>query len=147
MAILSFFHNAFVFIFVITMATKQRLVNVELRFVEILMLNCDFVNRPRMSVKKKSLAGNLTSWQSTGGVNSTPTALTFFSNAHVVSVLVPRLLSQLSRLQPHCHALTPRIRVAQGAHLFVSCPKTVALHRAVSYVTALLTTPSMCTLS
>ena len=37
MAILSFFHNAF--IFVITMATKQRLmVNLELGFVEIFIL-------------------------------------------------------------------------------------------------------------
>ena len=39
MTILSFFHNAFVFIFVITMATKQRLVvNVELGYVEIFIL-------------------------------------------------------------------------------------------------------------
>ena len=39
MAILSFFHNAFVFIFVITMATKQQLVvNVELGLMGIFIL-------------------------------------------------------------------------------------------------------------
>ena len=48
--ILSFFHNAFVFIFVITMATKQRhVVNVELRLVGILILEWTvfFPNRSR----------------------------------------------------------------------------------------------------
>ena len=61
------FHNAFVFIFVFTMATKQRLVvNVELGFVQIFILEWTviFLNRPRVS-DFISLAGNLTSWQST----------------------------------------------------------------------------------
>ena len=38
-----------------------------------------FFNRPRMSVFFNSLAGNLISWQATGGVNSTLSADTFFS--------------------------------------------------------------------
>ena len=103
MAILSFCHHTFVFIFVITMATKQRLaVNVELGLVGI--------------------------WQSTGGnegVNSTPSAHTFFSCA-CWQRACPSLLSQLSRyVQPHSHALTPRTRVAQDSRwtLSVSCTK------------------------
>ena len=101
MAILSFFHNTFVFIFVITMATKQR-----------------------HAVKRGTgTRGNLAI---DGGCKQYTVPRTRFSHAHVGSVLVPSLLSQLSRyVQPHSHALTPRTRVAQDSRrtLSVSCTK------------------------
>ena len=55
----------------------------------------------------------------------------------------PSLLSQLFRLQSHCH------RVSRST-LFVSCLKIVTLHRATSYVAPRLRitrTPGKCTLS
>ena len=52
---------------------------------------------------------------STAFVNNTPSAYTFFSRSFCQRAC-PSLLSQLFRLQPHSHALTPRTRVAQGAH-------------------------------
>ena len=65
MAILSFFHNAF--IFVITMATKQRLVvNVDLGLVEIFILDWTVYFFKNCSSDVISLARNLISWQSTG---------------------------------------------------------------------------------
>ena len=66
------------------------------------------------------------------------------SRAHFGSAC-PSLLSQLSGyIQPHSHALTPRTCVAQELQrtLFVSCPKTITPHRAMSYITPHLMTPS-----
>ena len=63
-------------------------------------------------------------------------------------MLVPACCPQLSRYtQPHCHALTPRAARLKESRstMFVSCPKTFTLHRAMSYVTPHLTTPSTCT--
>ena len=94
-----------------------------------------------------SLAGNLISWQSTEGAMRTPTAHTFFS-CTFCELACPSLLSQLFRwLQPHCHALTPRTRVAQAqheAHLCVSSKKVSSSLLAMSY-TAPLITPGTCT--
>ena len=70
-----------------------------------------------------SLAGNFISWQSTGSVNSTLTAhhlVTDFTHS-------PR---------------ASRVAHESRSTLLVSCPKTVTLHRAVSYVTPHLMTPS-----
>ena len=88
-------------------------------------------------MKDISLAGNLTSWQSTGErrrcATSTPTAHTFFSCAFCQRAC-PSLLSQLSfRLQSSRHALTSRTCAAQAQHealRTVSCPKIVTSHRA-----------------
>ena len=59
----------------------------------------------------------------------------------------PSLLSQLSRYtQPHSHALTPTHPAwfnESRSTLFVSCPKTVTLHRALSYtLLSLSSTPT-----
>ena len=63
--------------------------------------------------------------KSTEGVNGTPSAHTFFSHAHFVSVLVPAC----------CHSC------AGGySHIVGHWPHT--LHRAMSHVTPYLTTPS-----
>ena len=92
-----------------------------------------------------SLAGNLISWQSTAGANSTPSAHTFFS-CTVCQRACPSLLSQLySHLVTWRHTLTPRTRVAQGItehSVSVLRQKTVTPRRAVSYVTPHLITPS-----
>ena len=55
-------------------------------------------------------------------VNSAPSAHTF-SSCSFCQRACPSLLSQLFRLQPHSHALTPRTRVAQGAHCLCLAPK------------------------
>ena len=95
MAILSFFHNAF--IFVITMATKQRLVvNVELGLVEIFILDWTVYFFKNCSSDVISLARNLISWQSTVSVKRTPAAHTFFSCVFCQRVC-PSFLSHLSR--------------------------------------------------
>ena len=63
----------------------------------------------------------------------TPAAHTFFLSSR--------------KLQPHCHALTPRTRVVQAqheAHLCVSPKKMFSSPLAMSY-TAPLTTPGTCT--
>ena len=133
MAILSFFHDTF--IFVNTMATKQRLVVGQLgagiRGNYHPGLNSDFFFDCSSDVI--SLAGNLISWQSTGeGVNSTPTAHTCFSYSHLVTDFTYR-----------SHAS----RVAQESRstLLESFHKTFTLHRAMFYVTPHLLTPCMCT--
>ena len=144
-------HNAFVFIFVITMATKQRLVvNVELGFVEIFILEWAVIFSSifpdEIFFWKNKLARNSISWQPRRRrhINSTPTTHMFFSCA------CPSLLSQLFRyIQPHSHALIPRtawLKITE--HIVGVLPqKTVTLHRALSYVVPHLITPSTGTLS
>ena len=98
MAILSFFHDAF--IFVITMATKQRLVvgqfGAGIRGNVHPGLNSEFFFDCSSDVL--SLAGNIITWQSTVGVNSTLTAHTFFSCTVVVQSSCHWLHAQISRI-------------------------------------------------
>ena len=67
-------------------------------------------------------------------VNSTPSAHTFFSCSFCQRAC-PSLLSQLFRLQPHCHALTPRTCVAQGAHCLCLAPKKVIRYTSLEHCT------------
>ena len=72
-----------------------------------------------------SLARNLISWQSTGWLNSTPSAHTFISCAFCQRAC-PSLLSQLTRyMQPRSHALIPRTAWLKhhGAHSLCLAPK------------------------
>ena len=72
----------------------------------------------------------------------------FFFSCSFCQRACPSLLSQLSRSQPHSHALTPRHTRGSRSTLFVFCPKTVTPHRAMSYVTPHLSitpTPGTCT--
>ena len=122
MTILSCFPNAVIFIFVFTMATKQQhMVNPKLRFVEIFILIFSF-NRPRMS--DFWLARKIISWQSTVGVNSTPTAHTFFSCAACSACLA----------HSQCHAqIVTHTRGSRLSPLSVSCPKNT--HTSLCHVT------------
>ena len=101
-AILSFCHNVFVFIFVITMATMQRLVvNVELGVMGIFILESTMIfslNTVLINDFFISLGGNLVSWQSTGGVNKQHTV-----RAHV---FLMRILSACLSQALYSHIVT-----------------------------------------
>ena len=93
-----------------------------------------------------SLAGSLISWQSTGSVNSTPSAHTFFSCSFCQRAC-PSLLSLSFRLQPQSRTDSTHTRGSRST-LFVSCLKTVTPHRAMSYGTRHLSitpAPGTCT--
>ena len=133
MAVLSFFHNAFVFIFVITMATKQRLVvDVEQGLMGILILEWTFFFLKKKKKKRFQMSDFyfacrkfFISWQIDGGCARYTVRAHIFSHAHFVSVLVPAC----------CHSC------AGGySHIVGHWPHT--LHRAMSHVTPHLTTPS-----
>ena len=124
MAITYFFHIAFVFIFVITMATKQRLVfNVELGLMGIFIMEWTVIFFDSFQMTDFYFAcRKFTLLAIDGGckqytVRAYVFLLFFFQRA------CPSLLSQLSRyVQPHSHALSPRTAwlKTQGT-LFVSC--------------------------
>ena len=59
----------------------------------------------------------------------------FFFSYSFCQRACPSLLSQLFRLLPHSHSLTPRHTRGSRSTLFVFCPKTVTPHLAMSYVT------------
>ena len=128
MAILSFFHNAFAFIFVITMATKQRLVvNVELGVVGFFIWwTVIFVIVPD---EWFSLARNLISWQSTRVCDKNTNRSHVFL-MRILAACLSQLFVTVVQVVAATLSLTPRICVTQArheAHLCVS-PKKCSRH-------------------
>ena len=79
-----------------------------------------------------TLAENLISWQSTGEHLPRTRFLML-----ILSACLSSLLPQLFRFQPHCHVLTPRTRVAQGAHCLCLAQKRHTSSRNVIRYTSL----------
>ena len=134
MEILFFFHDAFVFV---TMATKQRLeVNLELGWRTSSWTE-QFFFFFTCSIDAISLARNLISWQSTGGVDSTLTAHPLFLMHSCCAVSLQSCCQSVQS-----HMLTPCTCMAQVTkHIVCVSPKNTP-HRAMSYTLPHLMTPS-----
>ena len=116
------------------------MVNLELGFVELVILDWTVIFFFNCSRDVIALAGNLIYWQSTESVDSTPTAYTIFSCTFVAQTCF-YLLSECTHW---LHAVAwLKSRSTSSAFR----PKTLTPHRAMSYTLPHLMTPSTGTLS
>ena len=139
MAILSFFHTAFVFIFVISMATKQRrVVNVELGLMGIFILEWT------VTFYSFQMSDFAFAWRKFNllaidrGVWTVHRPRTRYSHAHFASVLVPACCHSCPGTHSHIVTHWPSAHAwlkTQGAHCLCLAPETVTLHRAMPCVT------------
>ena len=143
-AMLSFFHNAFVFIFVITMATKQRLVvNLELGFVEIIIRRTVIFEHSRWVIFACRILNLL-------AIDAVCDKNTNRSHVFLMRILAVCLFQIFVTV---VQVLTATLSRTDSTHtrlrhnmkrIFVSRPTNVSSPLVMSY-TAPLTTPGTCT--